>query len=69
MGVDVQYPWERVPSRFHESTDSHPAVLHRQYPVTNAEFKKFQDATRYRPTTASTFCVTGKTDVIHRLGE
>ena len=49
IGVDVQYPWEDTPRRFHE----HPMHLQSFYidkfPVTNAEFKTFLDATRYRP--------------------
>jgi formylglycine-generating enzyme required for sulfatase activity len=49
VGVDVQYPWEDTPRRFHE----HPMHLQSFYidkfPVTNAEFKKFLDATRYGP--------------------
>jgi iron(II)-dependent oxidoreductase len=49
VGLDVQYPWEDSPRRFH----SHPMHLHSfyvdKYPVTNAEFKKFVDATQYHP--------------------
>ena len=48
-GVDVQYPWEDTPRRFH----SHPMHIKSfwidKYPVTNAQFKKFVDATHYRP--------------------
>ena len=29
-GVDVQYPWEDSPRRFHEHDDAGDAVLHRQ---------------------------------------
>jgi hypothetical protein len=49
VGVDVQYPWEDTPRRFHE----HPLTIKPfyidKYPVTNAEFKKFLDATHYHP--------------------
>ncbi|HEX4785544.1 MAG TPA: SUMF1/EgtB/PvdO family nonheme iron enzyme [Candidatus Sulfotelmatobacter sp.] len=49
VGVDVQYPWEDSPRRFHE----HPMQIQPFYidknPVTNAEFKKFLDATHYQP--------------------
>jgi formylglycine-generating enzyme required for sulfatase activity len=49
VGLDVQYPWEDSPRRFH----SHPMHLRSFYidkfPVTNAEFKKFVDATHYHP--------------------
>ena len=48
-GVDVQYPWEDSARRFH----SHRMSVHSFYidrtPVTNAEFKKFLDATKYHP--------------------
>jgi gamma-glutamyl hercynylcysteine S-oxide synthase len=48
-GVDVQYPWENIPRRFH----THPMRIKPfyidTYPVTNKEFKKFLDATHYRP--------------------
>jgi gamma-glutamyl hercynylcysteine S-oxide synthase len=49
VGVDVQYPWEDSPRRFHE----HPMHVHAfyidKYPVTNAEFKKFLNTTEYQP--------------------
>jgi formylglycine-generating enzyme required for sulfatase activity len=49
IGVDVQYPWEDTPRRFH----NHPMHLKSfwidKYPVTNAQFKKFLDATHYHP--------------------
>jgi len=49
IGVDVQYPWEDLPRRYHE----HPLHLKSywidKYPVTNAEFKTFLDATHYHP--------------------
>jgi iron(II)-dependent oxidoreductase len=48
-GVDVQYPWEESPRRFHR----HRLQLHGFYidrtPVTNAEFAKFLKATHYHP--------------------
>jgi len=49
IGVDVQYPWEDMPRRFHEHRMHIPAFLMDKYPVTNAEFKKFLDATHYHP--------------------
>ena len=49
IGVDVQYPWEDSPRRFHD----HPMHVNEfwidRYPVTNEQFKKFMDATHYHP--------------------
>jgi gamma-glutamyl hercynylcysteine S-oxide synthase len=49
VGVDVQYPWEDSPRRFHEHALHLNSFYIDQYPVTNAEFKKFMDSTRYHP--------------------
>jgi gamma-glutamyl hercynylcysteine S-oxide synthase len=49
IGVDVQYPWEENPRRFHEHPMHIKSFYIDKYPVTNAEFKKFLDATHYRP--------------------
>jgi len=47
--VDVQYPWEPTPRRFHEHTlDIKPFFIDK-YPVTNAQFKLFLDKTHYAP--------------------
>jgi formylglycine-generating enzyme required for sulfatase activity len=49
-GADVQFPWEDSPRRYH----LHKMHLHSfyidKYPVSNADFKKFLDATHYHPT-------------------
>lgn len=48
-GVDVQYPWEESPRRSHHHR-LHIAVFYvDRTPVTNAEFKRFLDATSYHP--------------------
>jgi formylglycine-generating enzyme required for sulfatase activity len=49
IGVDVQYPWEDSPRRFHEHQMHVNSFYIDKYPVTNAEFKKFMDSTHYRP--------------------
>ena len=49
IGVDVQYPWEDSARRYHEHSMQIKAFWMDKYPVTNAQFKKFLDATRYRP--------------------
>jgi formylglycine-generating enzyme required for sulfatase activity len=48
-GVDVQYPWEDSPRRFHEHPMQVKSFYIDKYPVTNAEFKKFLESTHYRP--------------------
>jgi iron(II)-dependent oxidoreductase len=47
--VDVQYPWEDSPRRFHEHPMQIKPFYIDKYPVTNADFKKFLDATHYQP--------------------
>jgi gamma-glutamyl hercynylcysteine S-oxide synthase len=49
VGVDVQYPWENAPRRFHEHTMQIKPFYMSKYPVTNAEFKKFVDVAHYHP--------------------
>jgi formylglycine-generating enzyme required for sulfatase activity len=49
VGVDVQYPWEDSPRRFHEHPMQIKPFFIDKYPVTNAEFKKFLDTTHYHP--------------------
>ena len=49
IGVDVQYPWESSPRRQHiHEMEIKPFYIDK-YPVTNAEFKRFLDATHYEP--------------------
>jgi gamma-glutamyl hercynylcysteine S-oxide synthase len=49
IGVDVQYPWEVSPRRYHENRMQIKPFFIDKYPVTNADFKKFLDATHYHP--------------------
>ena len=49
IGVDVQYSWEDSPRRYHEHRVHINSFWIDTYPVTNAEFKKFLDATHYHP--------------------
>jgi iron(II)-dependent oxidoreductase len=49
LGVDVQYPWEDSPRRFHEQPIPMKSFYIDKYPVTNAQFKTFIDRTHYRP--------------------
>jgi formylglycine-generating enzyme required for sulfatase activity len=48
-GVDVQYPWEEAPRRFHRQGMRIASFFIDRTPVTNLEYKRFLDATRYRP--------------------
>jgi formylglycine-generating enzyme required for sulfatase activity len=47
--VDVQYAWEDAPRRYHLHKMHIRSFYIDKYPVTNAEFKKFLDATHYHP--------------------
>jgi iron(II)-dependent oxidoreductase len=49
IGVDVQYDWEDSPRRFHDHPMHVKSFWIDKYPVTNAQFKKFIEATRYHP--------------------
>ena len=49
IGLDVQYPWEDSPRSGHHHLLSMKPFYIDQYPVTNAEFKEFLDATHYHP--------------------
>jgi formylglycine-generating enzyme required for sulfatase activity len=49
IGVDVEYSWEDSPRRFHDHPMHVDTFWIDKYPVTNAEFKKFLDATHYHP--------------------
>jgi len=49
IGVDVQYPWENSPQRFHQHPMQVRSFWIDTYPVTNAQFKKFLDSTHYHP--------------------
>lgn len=48
-GVDVQYPWEPSPRRYHAQRIHIRSFWIDRFPVTNAEFKSFLDATHYHP--------------------
>jgi formylglycine-generating enzyme required for sulfatase activity len=48
-GVDVQYPWEPSPRRFHRHRIDISAFAIDRFPVTNAEFQAFVDAAGYNP--------------------
>lgn len=49
QGVDVQFPWEDSARRFHARALALPAFYIDTHPVTNAQFKRFIDASGYQP--------------------
>ncbi|MGO4885454.1 MAG: formylglycine-generating enzyme family protein [Bryobacteraceae bacterium] len=55
IGLDVQYPWEDAPRRGHHHWMHIGQFYLDRYPVTNADFKKFLDATQYRPPDSHNF--------------
>jgi formylglycine-generating enzyme required for sulfatase activity len=48
-GVDFQYPWETSARRYHQHEIHINAFWIDKYPVSNADFKRFLDATQYHP--------------------
>jgi formylglycine-generating enzyme required for sulfatase activity len=48
-GLDVQYPWETSARRAHRGRVRIGAFHIDRYPVTNAQYKAFLDASHYRP--------------------
>jgi len=55
VGVDVQYPWEAGARRFHQRSMQIKRFFIDRYPVSNAQFKAFVDATRYHPADDANF--------------
>ena len=53
--VDVQYPWEDRPQRHHHHLIDITSFYMDKMPVTNAQFKKFIDATQYHPSDSGNF--------------
>jgi formylglycine-generating enzyme required for sulfatase activity len=53
--VDVQYPWEDTPRRFHDHEMTVAPFYIDKFPVTNAQFKAFLDAAHYAPKDAINF--------------
>jgi hypothetical protein len=54
-GLDVQYPWESSPRRAHRGRVRIAAFHIDRYPVTNAQYQAFLDASSYRPRDAHNF--------------
>ena len=54
-GVDVQYPWEDSPRRHHRRRMAIEPFWIDRFPVTNAQFKVFLDASGYAPADTRNF--------------
>ena len=54
-GLDVQYPWESTPRRFHQHRMKVEPFWIDRYPVTNAQYKAFVDASGYKPADAHNY--------------
>ena len=54
-GLDVQYPGEPSARRYHNLKLHIDSFWIDKYPVTNAQFKRFLDATNYRPADSHNF--------------
>jgi formylglycine-generating enzyme required for sulfatase activity len=55
VGLDVQYPWESEPRRAHKHIIDIKSFYIDKYPVTNAQFKQFLAASRYKPKDSQNF--------------
>ena len=55
VGIDVQYPFEPSPRRHHEHIFHMAPFWIDQFPVTNEQYKRFLDATHYRPADPANF--------------
>jgi len=54
-GVDVQYPWESSPRRFHDHVMHVDRFFIDRTPVTNRAYLRFIEATHYRPRDATNY--------------
>jgi gamma-glutamyl hercynylcysteine S-oxide synthase len=54
-GVDVQYPWDNDPRRYHSHKMEIASFYIDKYPVTNKQFKAFLDASSYKPKDSHNF--------------
>jgi formylglycine-generating enzyme required for sulfatase activity len=54
-GLDFQYPWENSARRSHRQRMTMPSFHIDKYPVTNAQYREFINATGYRPKDSHNF--------------
>jgi iron(II)-dependent oxidoreductase len=62
-GVDVQYPWEDAPRRFHRKRLHISSFYVDRTPVTNQQFQEFLRATKYHPADDHNFLRDWKNDI------
>jgi iron(II)-dependent oxidoreductase len=62
IGVDVQYPWEDSPCRHHDHSLAIAEFWMDRTPVTNDQFKRFLQASHYRPADPTNFLRDWKND-------
>ncbi len=65
VGVDVQFPWEDSPRRYHSHKMHVKSFYIDKYPVTNADFKKFMEAAQYQPADDHNFLRDWKNGTYH----
>jgi gamma-glutamyl hercynylcysteine S-oxide synthase len=62
VGVDVQYPWESSPRRYHDHVVNVKSFWMDTNLVTNEQFKQFLNATHYKPADTANFLRDWKAD-------
>ena len=67
-GVDVQYPWEDSPRRFHEHEMTWPPSTSTSFPSPTLSSSSSSMPRTTRRATRSTFCATGRTEPSPRAG-
>ncbi len=68
IGVDVQYPWEDAPRRFHEHPMHVKSFFIDKYPVTNLEFQEVPGRDAYHPKDDINFLRDWKTESFPMAG-
>ncbi len=68
VGLDVQYSWEDSPRRAHNRKMQIASFDIDKFPVTNAEFKTFLNASHYSRLIITIFCVTGTMAHFRQVG-
>lgn len=67
-GVDLQYPWETMPSRYHDHVMDVAPFAVDVFPATNADWLQFARATAYAPRDAHNYLRDWPTGTRYRAG-